>query len=281
MVLMQQDPSTEHFYFIVAASTGLSPAQSRYSVYELETLAVQWALGKIGPYIFYGHPVMVLTDHKPLAGLEHKPLDPLMTNRDQRALQNILQYNLRIIHIPKTTNLLADFLSRRKHNSVEAPEVARHAPLPPTIAVISEGTPLDIKLVDLVAKAAEDMEYQDIIQALQQNNKPHQLPPQHPAQVYKQQWKHLSLFQLPNGFLILYLDLKPGDRLYVDYMVCNGVYYHIAVDATTDYLWAVETKAQSTSEALVHVDSIVNIMGRFAEVSSDNGPAYRGHFKRF
>ena len=41
------------------------------------------------------------------------------------------------------------------------------------------------------------------------------------------------------------LDLKPGDCLIVDYMSFNGVYYHVAVDATTDFLWVVETKAQS------------------------------------
>ena len=56
-------------------------------------------------------------------------------------------------------------------------------------------------------------------------------------------------------------------------MSFSSVYYHVAVDAATDYLWAVETKAQSTSEALAHIDSIVNTMGRYAEVSSNNGPA--------
>ena len=56
--------------FVLAASSGLSPPQTQYSVYELETLAIQWALTKIKPYLFGGHPNMVLTDHRSLAGLE-------------------------------------------------------------------------------------------------------------------------------------------------------------------------------------------------------------------
>ena len=74
---------------------------------------------------------------------------------------------------------------------------------------------------------------------------------------------------------LLCLDFKPGDRLFIDYMVYNSTYYHVAVDAATDFLWAREAKAQSTEEALSHVDTITNFMGRFSEVLSDNGPAYQ------
>ena len=73
--------------------------------------------------------------------------------------------DLKIIHIPKIKNLLADFLSRKQHQAIEGPEIPRHAPLPAHIAVISEGQPIDFKLVNFSSKAAEDQTYQDIIQA--------------------------------------------------------------------------------------------------------------------
>ena len=44
-VLMQED-SQGHSSFVMAASTGITPAMSRYSVYEPELSALCWALEK-------------------------------------------------------------------------------------------------------------------------------------------------------------------------------------------------------------------------------------------
>ena len=111
MVLIQQVAGA--FHFIFAASTGLSPAQIRYSPYEIELTALLWALTKCQFYLRTGHPVTVYTDHAPLAGLEKKPLDSTLTNRVFRYMERILGFNLKVLHVPASMNLLADYLSRK------------------------------------------------------------------------------------------------------------------------------------------------------------------------
>ena len=100
--------------------------------------------------------------------------------------------------------MLADILSRANNTTVEGPNVPRHSPAHNIVAVISEGSALDIKLIELASKASEDQEYQDLIAALVEKSWPHQLNPQHPANKYKWQWKNFSVSQVPNGRLILY-----------------------------------------------------------------------------
>ena len=68
MILMQKREDRDEQLFILAASTGLKDSHLRYSVFELEMMAIQWALKKIKMYLFGGHPVLVLTDHVSLAG---------------------------------------------------------------------------------------------------------------------------------------------------------------------------------------------------------------------
>ena len=70
MILMQKKEGEDKQLFILAASTGLKDSHRRYSTYELELLAVLWALKKIKVYLFGGHPILVLTDHVSLSGLE-------------------------------------------------------------------------------------------------------------------------------------------------------------------------------------------------------------------
>ena len=152
-----------YFYFICAISTGLKPSQTRYSVYELEMLCVQWALDKLAIYLFGGHPVMVLMDHKALEGLEQKALNPWMTDRERRILEDIMRFNIKIIYIPQASNLIADYMSRIQHKTKEAPEHPRHATNTPVAVVVHEGAVIDIKLMPLIEIANNDQNYQATI----------------------------------------------------------------------------------------------------------------------
>ena len=73
-------------------------------------------------------------------------------------------------------------------------------------------------------------------------------------------------------------DLKPGDRLIVDWAELDGKNYHIATDAASGFVWCREYKHKGTTEALKHYKEICNLMGRFGECHSDNGPSYRSEW---
>ena len=73
-------------------------------------------------------------------------------------------------------------------------------------------------------------------------------------------------------------DLKPGDRLIVDWAKMDGKNYHVATDAASGFVWCPEFKHKGTTEALKHYKEICNLMGRFRECHSDNGPAYRSEW---
>ena len=96
-------------------------------------------------------------------------------------MEDILSFNVRVKHIPKRENSLADFMSRKLHSTKEAPDIPRHMPVA-MVAIMYEGTVLDKKLMDLVEAGSEDEDYQDILECIASKQK---LNDQHPAQQYK------------------------------------------------------------------------------------------------
>ena len=233
MVLLQQVAGA--FHFIFAASTGLSPSQLRYSPYEIELTALLWALTKCQFYLGSGHPVVVYTDHAPLAGIEKKPLDPTLTNRTFRCLEKILGFNLKVLHVPASMNLLADYLSRKEQTTQEAPHFPRMQ-ASHVVAVVHEGVTLDARLVELIEQAAEDSNYMDVVQAVSEGALLHQLPREHPGHQYKQVWKRLTAYQAPVGRRILLLD---GGRVVIPEVAVQGLLatlhkHHASVGAMTD-----------------------------------------------
>ena len=147
---------------------------------------------------------MVLTNHKALSGLEQKPLNPYMIDRERRAMVDILRFNVKVVHIPKGQNLLVDYMSRTKHHTKEAPHYARHAPSQAMMAVIHKGTMLDVKLIPFIELANQDQHYQTTIQALEDGDSPGTLHPNHPANRYNKVWKSLQVYKGPNGSLMMY-----------------------------------------------------------------------------
>ena len=71
------------------------------------------------------------------------------------------------------------------------------------------------------------------------------------------------------------LNLKPGDRLIMDWAEEGGHSYHLAVDSASGFLWAQEYSHKTTKESLEHLKTIIHMMGRYGEIHSDNGPSYR------
>lgn len=106
---------------IAYASRSLRPAETRYTITELEGLALVWALRK-WIVLLAGRRVRVNTDHKALIFITS------CANTSQRIARwtaFLQEFNLDIRHIPEQRNNIADTLSRYpiKENSQENEEV--------------------------------------------------------------------------------------------------------------------------------------------------------------
>ena len=92
------------------ASRALTETETRYSIMELELLAILFAVKKFHQYIF-GSDVEIHTDHRPLQAIFDKPIHS-SPKRLQRMLIHLQNYNLKIVYKPGSTMHIADTLSR-------------------------------------------------------------------------------------------------------------------------------------------------------------------------
>lgn len=93
------------------ASRALSPAEKNYSITELETLAVVWAMSHFQFYL-YGHSVTVYTDHSAVTAILNCPTP---TGKHARWWLRVYAQGIRdvkIIHRSGRSNANADALSR-------------------------------------------------------------------------------------------------------------------------------------------------------------------------
>ncbi len=105
--LMQADDRGKHRP-VAYASRVLTVAESRYSVTDLETLAIVWSLRHFRDLI-YGYQVTVCTDHQAVKGFfKGKNL----TGRLARWLVSLEDYQSSIEYIPGKFQEAADALSR-------------------------------------------------------------------------------------------------------------------------------------------------------------------------
>ena len=88
----------------------LEPAQTKYSAFDRELLAVYLAI-KHFRWMLEGRAFYVLTDHKPLTYALHRLTDAVSA-RQQRHLSFIAEYTSDVRHIAGRDNVVADALSR-------------------------------------------------------------------------------------------------------------------------------------------------------------------------
>ena len=93
-------------------STTFTETQQRYSPFEAETLAVQWATKAEDYYIRAAEKVEVYSDAKGMAGLFDQELGNIPNDRLRGMLEKCLPYNLSFHHIKGSDNSVADFGSR-------------------------------------------------------------------------------------------------------------------------------------------------------------------------
>lgn len=107
-VLYQEGSKGDKINYISFTSRKLRKHEERYTVTELEMLAVVHAL-QHWQKIVYGYPVVVKTDHKALTFIIN---NNVASDRVCRWALFIQQFNLRMEHCSGKSNALADFLSR-------------------------------------------------------------------------------------------------------------------------------------------------------------------------
>lgn len=103
---------------ISIVSRGLSSAETRFSISEIELLSILFSVTKFREYIL-GQEVTVITDHKALQFLRSSKLTSSRLSRWSLLLQ---EYHLNIIYRPGVENYFCDFLSRNPMGQVASTE---------------------------------------------------------------------------------------------------------------------------------------------------------------
>jgi hypothetical protein len=93
---------------VAYASRVNDPTTAKYPIWELECLAVIWAIKLFRPYL-YGRKFTVITDHKALTWLMKSPN---LVPRLHRWALTLQEYNFDLTYNPGRTNVVADGLSR-------------------------------------------------------------------------------------------------------------------------------------------------------------------------
>ena len=97
-------------------SRKLTPAETRYSTFDRELLAVYLAI-KHFHHFLEGRTFHVLTDHKPLTYALHSHSNR-HSPRQARQLDYISQFTFTIRHVHGVDNVVADALSRIESNAL-------------------------------------------------------------------------------------------------------------------------------------------------------------------
>jgi len=138
------------------ASRQLDNAERRYTVLELEGLAVVWAIRYFHSYVF-GQQFTIITDHRALAFLQSPTSE--LSDRMQRWLLSLQRYHFSIVYRPGSVHANVDALSR-------LPVVSSAFVLP---------DPVPLRASDIVAAQRTDQVLGPVYAFLESG----QLPPDH------------------------------------------------------------------------------------------------------
>ena len=112
-VLQQIDENNENKWSpIHFASRFLTPLESKYSINELELLAIVWAIEHFKNYLF-GTKFQIVSDHKALTSvLKGNKNNKTYSSRLTRWVDRLLPFEFEIAHAPGRTMGITDYLSR-------------------------------------------------------------------------------------------------------------------------------------------------------------------------
>ena len=215
--LLQEEDG--HNRVVTCGSRSLTPAESNYAVVELELLAVAWACRQCRVYLIGLPQFKVITDHRPLKGINAKPLDAIENPRLLRLLEKLRTFQFETEWVAGKTHMIADALSRAPVSRPDGQEDDVNDGVLPAVALIEKAmTGGDLALItpgsgqkrhphykprlthkDLQlfqTAAAQDAEYKRLKHDLQTGGSGKEI------QTYGRVYKRLSLDE-PTGLVVL------------------------------------------------------------------------------
>ena len=122
--VLQQSQTNGEWRPICFASRFLSDFESKYSINELELLAIAWAVEHFRNYV-YGVHFKIISDHKALMSvLKPNRGNKTFSSRLTRWVDRLLPFDFEVVHVAGRTLGMADYLSRHptelQGSSVEA-----------------------------------------------------------------------------------------------------------------------------------------------------------------
>ncbi len=114
VILGQLDEESKE-YVIAYASRSNNKAESNYSSYEGECLAIVWAVIHFRPYL-YGTNFTLYTDHQPIKWLM---TNDKLTGKLARWALILQEYEFKVSHRPSITHQNADTMLRRPFTTFE------------------------------------------------------------------------------------------------------------------------------------------------------------------
>ena len=110
--MLQQQQDNQELKPVSFASRFLTNFEAKYSINELELLAVVWAMEHFRNYV-YGVKFQVLSDHKALPSvLRPNRGNKTFSSRLTRWVDRLLPFEFEVIHAPGRVLGFADYLSR-------------------------------------------------------------------------------------------------------------------------------------------------------------------------
>ena len=208
--LMQSEK--DYWYFIRCGSSTLTPAQQCYSTYDLELLAIVFALKSLHSFVSSGLRFTILTDCASLNKIEEIDINTIDSNRTLRSVERILSHNVIVAHISSHHNKVADYLSRHASGEPCMPDVPKFITPVATDASINlvyDGKVLDLQLDSIASSGSTDIGYVALADSIKEGNNNAGI--QHPSLIYeyKPYFKNFSILDMPSGSLIIYL-MVPG-----------------------------------------------------------------------
>ena len=176
-----------------------------YSVSELEIAAIEMALRKMRLMTIGNRNIILKTDHLPLIGIMKKPLEKIETKCLMKFAEKLQDYEFSLEYVQGVNNEVAVALSRNpvREPGPDDPRVANAL----MVNLVNDYEGGDVcSMTDIKLMANMDQEYQEIKRALMENIAAKNIPPEHPARMYKSDW---NLLAIQEGLITL------GERILV------------------------------------------------------------------